>query len=121
MKPPNGRTLLAAYQAKMRQHGLRSIVIDIFSYYFEQVVSGQTGLIYDRDIRSVHPDEIEDADNLQKYSAIGKKVLKNAVMIILNGGLGTSMGLQTAKSLLEVKFSFQCLKMHCIKGYFVLC
>lgn len=87
----------------MEREGLHSAVIDTFAYYYKQVVTGETGLISCSDIKPVSPDEIEDVFNIRAYTDIGRKVLKNAIMIKLNGGLGTSMGLTGAKSLLEIK------------------
>ncbi|OEU66929.1 MAG: hypothetical protein BBJ57_06485 [Desulfobacterales bacterium PC51MH44] len=94
---------LPAFISKMASAGLHPVVIDTFTYYYKKVVTGETGLISDRDIKPVTADEIEDADNIKKYADAGKRALKNAVMIKLNGGLGTSMGLTGAKSLLEIK------------------
>jgi UTP--glucose-1-phosphate uridylyltransferase len=94
---------LPAFISKMASAGLHPLVIDTFTYYYKKVVTGETGLISDRDIKPVSADEIENADNIKKYADAGKRVLKNAVMIKLNGGLGTSMGLTGAKSLLEIK------------------
>ena len=94
---------LPAFISKMASAGLHPVVIDTFTYYYKKVVTGETGLISDRDIKPVSADEIEDADNIKKYADAGKRALKNAVMIKLNGGLGTSMGLTGAKSLLEIK------------------
>ncbi len=87
----------------MEEKGLHSTVIDTFEYYYKKVVTGETGLIYGRDIVPVSSDEVEDAENIKEYANAGRKALKQAIMIKLNGGLGTSMGLTRAKSLLEVK------------------
>jgi len=84
---------LPAFNAKMEKEGLPSIVNDTFRYYYRKVVSGQTGLISDKDIRPVDYEEIETFENLTPYSEDGRRVLKNTVKIVLNGGLGTSMGL----------------------------
>jgi len=89
--------------SKMESAGLHPFVIDTFAYYYKKIVSGETGLISDRDIRPIPSNEVQDATHLEKYSEAGRNALKNAVMIKLNGGLGTSMGLTRAKSLLEVK------------------
>lgn len=94
---------LPSFKAKLKQEGLPSAVIDTFSYYYRKLVTGETGLIYDRDISAVAPEEIESAENLAPYKAAGEKAFKKAVRITLNGGLGTSMGLTGAKSLLKVK------------------
>jgi len=94
---------LPSFVTKMENEGIHPLVIDTFSCYFKKAASGETGLIYDKDISPVGLDEIENIKNLDKYAKTGKRVLKKSVMIILNGGLGTSMGLTKAKSLLPVK------------------
>ncbi|MFZ0243145.1 MAG: UTP--glucose-1-phosphate uridylyltransferase [Desulfobacterales bacterium] len=94
---------LASYKAKLKKEGLPPVVIDTFGYYYHRLVNGETGLIHERDIDAVAPGEIEAAENLKHCERSGKSAFKNAVRIILNGGLGTSMGLTGAKSLLEVK------------------
>jgi UTP--glucose-1-phosphate uridylyltransferase len=87
----------------MKFEGLPSLVIDTFAYYYEEVLKGATGLVYDRDIQPVDPDEIGSYDKLIEYGRLGIDVFDQTVRIILNGGLGTSMGLTGAKSLIEVK------------------
>ena len=94
---------LLSFMSKMESAGLHPFVIDTFAYYYKKIVSGETGLISDRDIRPIPSNEVQDATHLEKYSEAGRNALKNVVMIKLNGGLGTSMGLTRAKSLLEVK------------------
>jgi len=78
-------------------------VIDTFSFYYHQVIKGETGLVYDRDIRPLEQDEIEQFHNLGNYAAAGIENFHQTVRIVLNGGLGTSMGLTGAKSLIEIK------------------
>jgi len=87
----------------MGSEGLPPLVIDTFGYYYGEVLEGATGLVSDRDIQSVDPDEIESYDHLIEYGSKGVDVFDQTVRIILNGGLGTSMGLTAAKSLIEVK------------------
>jgi len=87
----------------MKKEGIQPIVIDTFAYYYEKFVAGEKGFIYDRDIRPVNPDEIEDANDASEYADAGEKALKHVVMIILNGGLGTTMGMTKAKSLIRAK------------------
>ncbi len=103
MKDSGTPKSLSYFVSKMESEGLPSIVIDTFSYYYKKVVQGEKGLVSNREIRPVDPNEIEDARHLKEYAEVGMRALKNAVMIKLNGGLGTSMGLTKAKSLLEVK------------------
>ncbi|MBW2711370.1 MAG: UTP--glucose-1-phosphate uridylyltransferase, partial [Deltaproteobacteria bacterium] len=94
---------LLSFMSKMESAGLHPFVMDTFTYYYKKIVSGETGLVSDRDIRPIASNEVQDATHLEGYAEAGRNALKNAVMIKLNGGLGTSMGLTRAKSLLEVK------------------
>lgn len=87
----------------MQSEGLPPLVMDTFAYYYEKVLNGETGLVYDRDIQPVSPDEIESSRDLFTYGRIGIDAIPQTVRIILNGGLGTSMGLQGPKSLIEIK------------------
>jgi UTP--glucose-1-phosphate uridylyltransferase len=94
---------LPEFVLKMESEGLPPLVIDTFAYYYGEVLKGATGLVYDRDIQPVALDEIESYANLIEYGIKGVDVFDQTVRIILNGGLGTSMGLTRAKSLIEVK------------------
>ena len=98
-----GKNNLAAFISKMKNEGLPSPVIDTFAHYYDEVLKGETGLIYDRDIRPVGPSEIETYDKIIKHSQFGINVFPQTVRIVLNGGLGTSMGLTGAKSLIKIK------------------
>ena len=95
----------------MEAEGLPSIARDTFAHYYKQLLTGETGLIFDRDIRPVAAEEIEALDNLSAYSEAGKKAYQHAIQIVLNGGLGTSMGLVGPKSLLEVKSGLSFLSL----------
>ena len=99
----NYMTHLPAFIDKMKQEKLPQVVIDTFVYYYDQVISGATGLISDEEIRPVDKGEIADAASLGAYAPAGRAALNQAVLIVLNGGLGTSMGLTGPKSLLQVK------------------
>ncbi len=94
---------LPSFISKMGAEGLQPFVSDTFAYYYEKVVTGETGLLYDKDIMPLEPDEIATLDHIGEYAQAGRKAVKKAVRIMLNGGLGTSMGLIGPKSLLEVR------------------
>ena len=94
---------LPAFVDKMQEEGLQPLVIDTFAHYYNQVLNGETGLVFDSQIQPVAPHEIEDFDNLKEYSAAGQRALDQSVRIVLNGGLGTTMGLTGPKSLIEAK------------------
>ena len=93
---------LPAIETKMRAEKLPDLAIKSFSYYYKQLVEGETGLIAEKQIEPVQ--SLPDLELLaDEYITAGQAALKHAVMLKLNGGLGTSMGLQRAKSLLTVK------------------
>ena len=94
---------LPAFVAKMKNEGLQPLVIDTFADYYNQVLSGEKGLLYDREIQPVDLQEVEDFDRLEKYAATGQRFLQHCVRIVLNGGLGTTMGLTGPKSLIKAK------------------
>jgi hypothetical protein len=71
MKHNNGEKHLAAFISKMQSEGLPSPVLDTFAHYYHQVIKGETGLVYDRDIGPVASDEIEQFNNLKNYASAG--------------------------------------------------
>ena len=92
---------LEAARQKMLDAGVATPAVDVFSHYYRLVESGETGLIREEDIEPLTDppmlDDVEVSDN-EAREAIGATVI-----IKLNGGLGTSMGLDKAKNLLEVR------------------
>jgi UTP--glucose-1-phosphate uridylyltransferase len=94
---------LGEFAAKMAKAGLRPLVIDTFAHYYRKLAGGATGLIHDADIQPVAPAEIPNFSALAGYAPAGERLLPRTVRIVLNGGLGTSMGLIGPKSLLKVK------------------
>jgi UTP--glucose-1-phosphate uridylyltransferase len=103
MTHPSMTLHLGEFTAKMAKAGLRPLVIDTFAHYYRKLASGATGLIHDADILPIAPEDIPRAAALEPYADAGSRVLSRAVQIVLNGGLGTSMGLIGPKSLLKVK------------------
>ena len=92
----------APFAARMQAEGLPDIVIRTFAHYYEQLAAGAKGLIPESEIRPV--EALPDAEALPADLAeVGQAELPHTVLLKLNGGLGTSMGLAKAKSLLEVK------------------
>ncbi|HMR50468.1 MAG TPA: UTP--glucose-1-phosphate uridylyltransferase [Arachnia sp.] len=92
---------LQAARQKMIDAGVSVPAIEVFSTFYHQLESGETGLIREDTIEPLlDPPLLADMDISEEVAteAIGKTVI-----IKLNGGLGTSMGLDKAKSLLEVR------------------
>jgi len=94
---------MAEFAAKMAQAGLKPLVIDTFGHYYRRLVGGESGLIHDADILPVQLRDVPKASELASYAEGGHRALSQAVRIVLNGGLGTSMGLVGPKSLLKVR------------------
>ena len=86
----------------MEDENLPKIVIDTFEYYYNQLLKGETGYLPENKIISI--DDLPSFEGLDdEFAKLGKENLTKSVIIKLNGGLGTSMGLSEAKSLLKVK------------------
>jgi UTP--glucose-1-phosphate uridylyltransferase len=84
---------------KMRAEGLGDAAVESFRRQYERLRAGETGTLAEDEIEPVA--ELPDAEDL--VAEAGADLLDQAVVIKLNGGLGTSMGMTKAKSLLEVK------------------
>ncbi len=89
---------MSAATDKMRAEGLPEDAIETFAVYEKKLREGETGTLPESEIEPL--DDLPDADELPESdgSALGK-----VVVLKLNGGLGTSMGMTKAKSLLQVK------------------
>ena len=92
---------LQAAQQKMADAGVAQTAIDVFSHYYGQLEDGVTGTIPEDTIEPyLDPTHLED---VKIDVAEAKQVFDKLAIINLNGGLGTSMGLDRAKSLLPVR------------------
>ena len=89
---------LEASVEKMRREGIPDAAVDTFAHYYEQLASGETGMLPESEIEPV--DDVQDAEALP---ADADAPLDEAIVLKLNGGLGTSMGMTRAKSLIEAK------------------
>eukprot|EP00308_Calcidiscus_leptoporus_P004404 CAMPEP_0119397332 /NCGR_PEP_ID=MMETSP1334-20130426/140279_1 /TAXON_ID=127549 /ORGANISM="Calcidiscus leptoporus, Strain RCC1130" /LENGTH=493 /DNA_ID=CAMNT_0007421171 /DNA_START=63 /DNA_END=1545 /DNA_ORIENTATION=+ len=86
------------YESKMKAEGLNDEAIAAFKYTFTKLTSGESLMIGEAAIKPVA--------SLPQYESLTKEdasLLTQTVMLKLNGGLGTGMGLEKAKSLLEIK------------------
>lgn len=90
------------FAERMAAERLPEVVIRTFKHYYGQLAQGQTGMMAEREIRPV--ESVPDLEQLPESLAdAGRAALSRAVLIKLNGGLGTGMGLEKAKSLLTVR------------------
>lgn len=85
----------------MRQKGLPQAAIDTFCSYYRQLTEGADGYLAEGQIKPVAG--LPAAGALGDYQAEGSHALPRTVVIRLNGGLGTTMGMQGPKSLVQVK------------------
>ncbi|GAA1856423.1 UTP--glucose-1-phosphate uridylyltransferase [Myceligenerans crystallogenes] len=86
---------------KMTEAGVAPAAVDTFTRFYGILTSGETGLIREDDIEPLtgiprHADL--DIDDAAAAAALGRTAICK-----LNGGLGTSMGMDRAKSLLPVR------------------
>lgn len=86
---------------KMREAGLPEPAIRSFGAHYAALAKGERGTLSQREIEPVH--SVERAEALGDRKAAGHAALAHTVVIKLNGGLGTTMGMRRAKSLLEVR------------------
>lgn len=91
----------AAVAEKMQVAGMPELAIRTFRHYYDQLLQGHSGLLGEDRIGPVR-----DAPRLQDLAGSrehGRSALTQTLIIKLNGGLGTSMGLNRAKSLLPAR------------------
>ena len=84
----------------MAAEGVDPVAIEVFSHYYRLVESGETGMVPESTIEPLDMEALADVDVPDEVAA---DALSATVVIKLNGGLGTSMGMDRAKSLLEVR------------------
>jgi len=91
-------SLWPSYQAKMDKEGCNGAAIAAFKYNFGVLVSGQNVMIPEA--------TLDPVGDLPRYESLqvepDASLLQKTVILKLNGGLGTGMGLDKAKSLLMV-------------------
>ncbi len=92
---------LEAAREKMRTAGVPTPAIEVFSHYYTLLESGETGLIREDSITPMV--DVPFLSDVQVSDDAAREAIGQTVVIKLNGGLGTSMGLDKAKTLLEVR------------------
>jgi UTP--glucose-1-phosphate uridylyltransferase len=85
---------------KMTVQGVDPVAVEVFSHYYRLVESGETGMVPEDTIDPLDMEALADVD-VPEAAAV--EALADTVVVKLNGGLGTSMGLDRAKSLLQVR------------------
>ena len=90
-----------AIEQQMRDENIPQVVIDNFKYNYEKVVRGDTGYI---DKTMLNPiSALPKYAEMEGYEKFGEENISKVAIIKLNGGLGTGMGLDKAKTLLPAK------------------
>jgi len=89
---------LQASIEKMRAEGVPQVAIDTFAHYYEQLREGASGMLPESEI-----ERVEDLPTLDDLPEGDPGLVDSAIVLKLNGGLGTSMGMTQAKSLIEAK------------------
>jgi UTP--glucose-1-phosphate uridylyltransferase len=92
---------LTACVEKMRSEGVPEVAIETFSRYYAQLRRGDVGTLPEASLEPI--EDLPDADELPEDEPGASEALDRTVVLKLNGGLGTSMGLDAPKSLLDVK------------------
>ena len=87
-----------AFEAKMKSEGCSDAAIAAFKSNYQQLASGANLMISEWSISPV-----SSLPSYEDLSAEDPSLLDKTVMLKLNGGLGTGMGLEQAKSLLVLK------------------
>jgi len=97
--PPSPR--FAAFAARMQAQGLPDLAVATFAHYFGLLERGATGLLGRDDLVPV--EGVPSIRETEGFAGAGEAALSRTVVLKLNGGLGTSMGMTRAKSLLPAR------------------
>jgi UTP--glucose-1-phosphate uridylyltransferase len=87
-------------RAKMVDAGVDEVAIETFAHYYRLLEHGETGMIPESAIEPVDMPALSDVEVADDVAA---EAIRRTAVIKLNGGLGTSMGMDRAKSLLCVR------------------
>ena len=103
MNKDNSSLNEASRQITERMQAVRmpQLAIDTFLHHYAKLRAGARMEIPESDIRPVT--DLPSSLDLGRHEPAGRSLMGKTVIIKLNGGLGTSMGLDKAKSLLPVK------------------
>ena len=92
---------LRAATAKMREAGVPDLAVSVFGHFHDQLRSQVTGTIPEDTIDPLR--EVTHLEEVRPDEAEVRRALSRTVIIKLNGGLGTSMGIRGPKSVLSVR------------------
>lgn len=94
-------TGLEMARRKMADAGVPSRAIDVFSAFYRELEQGSRGMIREDDVEPLT--DVAHAADLRVDDAAAREAAAVTAVIKLNGGLGTSMGMDRAKTLLPVR------------------
>jgi len=95
-------SLFSVFEKRMRMHSAHDLAIRAFRHYYAEHARGKTGFI--REDAILPASGLQSSDSLDKnYAEAGTRALSRVGILKLNGGLGTTMGLAKAKSMLRAK------------------
>jgi UDP-N-acetylglucosamine pyrophosphorylase len=94
-------TLEKNIENKMSAAGIAAPAITAFLGALRRVIAGERGMVPEAEVDAVS--SLPRLDNISEPEPGTEQLLKQLVVVKLNGGLGTGMGLDKAKSLLPVK------------------
>ncbi len=85
---------------KMVAAGVDEVAIETFAHYYRLLEHGETGMMPES---TIDPVDMESLADVEVADDVASEAIRHTVVIKLNGGLGTSMGMDRAKSLLCVR------------------
>ncbi|HAL92896.1 MAG TPA: UTP--glucose-1-phosphate uridylyltransferase [Verrucomicrobia bacterium] len=97
----NPRPIEADIRDRMAADGAPPLVIDAFLQNLRRWNEGDLGVIPGSSLAPIG--DLARLENLDELDPAGETAIARTVLIKLNGGLGTSMGLERAKSLIVAK------------------
>lgn len=80
--------------------GVDEVAIETFAHYYRLLEHGETGMIPES---SIEPVDMQALSDVEVDDEVAAEAIRHTAVIKLNGGLGTSMGMDRAKSLLCVR------------------
>ncbi len=95
------QSTITAITAQMQAAQLDPAAIGAFIDAYGQLAAGASGMLPEATIQPVR--DVPTLGALDAHTAAGSAALKKTIVLRLNGGLGTGMGLEQAKSLLRVR------------------
>lgn len=101
MERPTWEEIKSSIEQRMQSASVHEICIQDFLDKTRKVYDGATGLVDWNTIGDLNPRDIVEMDSLSMPS--DTSAISKFAIIKLNGGLGTSMGLSQAKSLIHIR------------------